>query len=270
MTTIYRTEVGGGETVVCLHGIGSSSASFARQVEELGSCRRVVAWDAPGYGRSDDPPVGLDLAGFAGAAADLIRESSTGSVHLVGVSWGGVIAARVAIDHPDLVRCLVLVASSPGSGATEGGAESMRARVRELHEVGARAFAEKRAPRLVSDTAPGDLVQAVTDSMSSSIRLPGYGYAAESMAATNLVPDLHRISAPTLVLVGDEDRVTGPTASRALADGIPDAVLVTVRGAGHLVNQERPEAVNAWVSSYLDIIEHLDSRRNPAQEGEQA
>lgn len=269
MTNIYRADVGSGETVICLHGIGSSSTSFALQIEELSSRRRVVAWDAPGYGQSDDPTSEPDLAAFASAAAGLIREASSGPVHLVGVSWGGVIAARVAIDYPDLVRCLVLIASSPGSGATDAGAENMRGRASELQATGARAFANARAPRLLSDQAPDHLVQAVAESMRNTIRLPGYGYAAESMAATNLMPDLHRISAPTLVLVGDEDKVTGPAASRALAEGIPDAVLVTVRGAGHLVNQERPEAVNAWVSSYLDIIEHLYSRENPTQGGDQ-
>ena len=93
--------------------------------------------------------------------------------------------------------------------------------------------------------------------MASSIRLPGYGYAAESMAATDHTADLPKIDIPTLVLGGDEDRVTGVPASQVLAGVIPGAVFVTIRGAGHLANQERPEAFNAWVESFIHITERL-------------
>lgn len=93
--------------------------------------------------------------------------------------------------------------------------------------------------------------------MAASIRLPGYGYAADSMAATDHTADLAKIDIPTLVLSGDEDTVTGIPASQVLAGGIPGAVFVTVRGAGHLANQERPDAFNAWVESFIFITERL-------------
>lgn len=255
MSEINVVDAGSGPTVLCLHGIGSSSASFQPQIEELTDLR-MLAWDAPGYAKSDDPDEPLDLDGFADAAAAVLRDRDTGPAHVLGVSWGGVVAIRLARRHPDLVRSLVLADSSRGSGRPPEQAAGMRARVTELRELGARAFAGARGPRLVSAASP-ELVARVVDGMAGSVRLPGYGYAAESMAATDLTDELGDLHLPVLVLCGDEDTVTGVEESQAIAGGIPDAVYVTLRGAGHLANQESPAAFNAWLSAFVHIVERL-------------
>jgi 3-oxoadipate enol-lactonase len=254
---IHVQEAGSGPAVLCLHGIGSSAESFRPQLDGLAGSARMFAWDAPGYGKSADPQTALDIEGFADAAADVIRERAGGPAHVLGVSWGGVIAQILALRSPELVKSLILVGSSRGSGRTAESVEAMRARVGALTELGADEFARKRAPRLLSEQAPSALVDQVVSTMATAIRLPGYGYAAESMATTDTSSRLREIRSPTLVLCGDADGVTGVVESQALAGGIPDAVFVTVSGAGHLANQERPESVNAWVSSYLHIIERM-------------
>ncbi|MFJ9177397.1 alpha/beta fold hydrolase [Streptomyces sp. NPDC102360] len=242
-----------GPLLVCLHGIGSSSAAFAPQLAALSEHARVVAWDAPGYGKSPDPEGPLDLDGFADAAADLIRSYGR-SAHVLGVSWGGVIALRLATRHPSLVDSLIVADSSAGSGTDPAKAEGMRARATDLADSGPRAFAEKRGPRLVSDLAPAALVERVVDTMAASVRLPGYGYAAESMAGADLRPELSAVSAPTLVICGDRDKVTGVEASQVLAGGLHKTAYVIVKDAGHLANQEQPERFNAWVLSHLHIV----------------
>ncbi|WP_019546957.1 alpha/beta fold hydrolase [Streptomyces sulphureus] len=241
-----------GPLLLCLHGIGSSSASFAPQSEAFGDRMRVVAWDAPGYARSADPQVPLDLDGFADTAAALIA-SRAASAHVLGVSWGGVVAQRLALRHPELVDGLVVADSSVGSGAEPAQTEGMRQRVAQLEELGPRAFAEQRAPRLLSDGAPAELVQHVVDTMAESVRLPGYAYAAESMAATDLSGEIGALTVPVLVLCGSEDRVTGPGASQRIAGSVHKSAYVVVNGAGHLANQERPGAFNDWVLSHLRI-----------------
>ncbi|MDI6409643.1 MULTISPECIES: alpha/beta fold hydrolase [Streptomyces] len=248
-----------GPLLVCLHGIGSSSAAFAPQLDGLSARVRVLAWDAPGYGRSADPRGPLDLDGFADTAAALIRRHAGegGRAHLLGVSWGGVVALKAAVRHPALVASLVVADSSRGSGTDPRKAADMRARVAELAELGPRAFAEKRGPRLVSPEAPAALVRRVTDTMADAVRLPGYGYAAESMAATDLGPFLPAVTAPALVLCGDRDQVTGVEASQSLAGPLHKSAYVIVKGAGHLANQEQPEAFNAWVLSHLSITDRI-------------
>jgi pimeloyl-ACP methyl ester carboxylesterase len=248
---------GTGPSVLCLHGIGSSSAAFAPQIDALAGELRLLAWDAPGYAASADPEAPLDLDGYADAAAAVIHDRAAGPAHVVGVSWGGVIAVRLALRHPDLVRSLVLADSSRGSGQSPEQAAAMRDRIRQLDQDGIDAFSRARGPRLVTDQAPAELVERVVATMRDGVRLPGYASAAESMAATDLTAELDAVDVPTLVLCGDGDTVTGIPESQALAGGIPDAVFVTLRGAGHLANQESPEAFNAWLSAFVQIIERL-------------
>lgn len=250
---IHVEEAGdAGPLVLCLHGIGSSSASFAHQLSGLSTVARVVAWDAPGYGRSADPQTPLDLDGFADAAAGLIRERG-GSAHVVGVSWGGVIALRLAARHPGLVDSLVVADSTRGSGTSPDKAAAMRGRAAELEAAGAAEFARARTARLLSPDAPADLVAAVRATMAGSIRLPGYGYAAESMAATDLGPELSAIDVPALVLCGEHDRVTGVEENQILAGALPRGAYVILAGAGHLANQEQPDTFNDWVRAHLRI-----------------
>lgn len=248
---------GTGPTVLCLHGIGSSSAAFEPQVAALAGELRLLAWDAPGYAASDDPDAPLDLDGYADAAAAVLRDRGAAPAHVLGVSWGGVVAIRLALRHPDLVRSLVLADSSRGSGQSPEQAAAMRDRVRQLEQDGIDAFSRARGPRLVTEQAPVELVERVVATMRDAVRLPGYGHAAESMAATDLTAELGGVDVPTLVLCGDGDTVTGIPESQALAGGIADAVFVTLRGAGHLANQESPEAFNAWLSAFVQIIERL-------------
>ncbi|MEV8568705.1 alpha/beta fold hydrolase [Streptomyces sp. NPDC051322] len=258
MTAAVHVEQAGtdGPLLLCLHGIGSSSAAFAPQFAELSAYVRVLAWDAPGYARSADPAGPLTLDDYADAAAALIEERG-GRAHVLGVSWGGVIALRLAARHPELVDSLIIADSSPGSGTDPAKAAAMRQRAAELAESGPRAFAERRGHRLVSPGAPAELVQRVVDTMAGAVRLPGYGWAAEAMASADLRAELADVTAPALVLCGDQDTVTGIEASQTIAGSLHKSAYVVVRNAGHLANQEQPGAFNAWVLSHLRITAQI-------------
>jgi len=258
VTDLHVTDRGpaSGPNLVLLHGIGGSADTFAPQFADWDDRFRLLAWDAPGYARSADPACPLSIDDYADRVGELIRERC-GTAHVLGMSWGGVIATRLALRHPDLVRSLILGSSTVGSGATAPGAAAMRARAGELDTAGATAFAAARAPKLLSPLADPAAVSAAAAAMAAAIRPAGYRSAAASMAATDHTADLHRVAAPTLVLCGDADGVTGPPASQVLAGGIAGAVYVILRGAGHLANQERPDAFDAWVESFIHITERL-------------
>jgi pimeloyl-ACP methyl ester carboxylesterase len=237
--------------VLCLHGIGSSSASFGRMTAVAPASWRIGSWDAPGYGRSADPTVMPTMGEYAAAAA-VVADEVGGPVVAVGVSWGGVIATRLALERPDVVAALVLVSSSVGSGAEPERAAAMRARAEELESVGPRAFAEARGPKLLSAAAPDSLRRDVIEIMATDVRLPGYAGAAASMAATDHRARLSEISAPTLVLAGGGDDVTGPADASLLAAGINGAVMAVLPGAGHLLPQEEPTFVVQEIQRLLD------------------
>lgn len=250
--------------LLCLHGIGSCADAFLHQRPLAERCgRRIVAWDAPGYRRSADPEGEPGIDGWADAAAELIERLVAGAADrradVLGVSWGGVTATRLALRHPQLVRTLILADSSVGSGTDPQRASAMRARATDLADLGTETFARDRAPKLVAAAAPDDLVADVAALMRDSVRMPPYRWAANSMAEADHRSDLASIACPTLVVVGEEDTVTGPAAARELADGIAGARLVTIPAAGHLANQERPDAFNDAVAAFLAEVERSPS-----------
>lgn len=243
---------GSGPVVVLLHGIGGSSASFARQIDALAEDHHVVAWDAPGYAASPDPEKAPGMQGYAESVAELVDDIGE-AVHLVGASWGGVIALQLALDRPEMLRSLVLVAGSRGSGRDPAAAERVRERVRVLEQQGVEAFARSRASQLLAPGASEAQLDEVAAQMMAAIRLPGYAYAAQSIAETDHSSRLLEITTPTLVLCGTADTVTGPPESKALANTIPEAVYVSVEGAGHLLVLERPSSVTTWISCFTHI-----------------
>jgi 3-oxoadipate enol-lactonase len=257
ITGLAVSDTGGSRpAILCLHGIGSSKAAFDGITPPLAEHFRVLAWDAPGYADSPDPkePVGMD--GYADAITALLDALGLRQVTLLGVSWGGVIATRFALRHASRLSALVLADSSRGSGISAEKASAMRARVAQLAASHPADFARARAAGLLSPSAPPDLVGRVTNAMASAIRLPGYQLAAESMASTDHSGQLRNIRVPTLVLVGQQDAICPPAESRLLAQMIPSARYAEIPGAGHLSNQEQPEAFASAVRGFL--ISSLD------------
>lgn len=242
---------GGPEVLLMLHGIGGSAESCRAAGELLaGDGRRVLCPDAPGYGRSDDPGPTIDHVESVVGLLDALGISRT---DLFGTSWGGVIASLLAVRHPERVRALILADSTRGSATSADRAHAMRERVPELLEVGAAAFAARRAPRLVSPHAGPGVREQVEKTM-AEVRVPGYAIAAEFMATSDTGPVLGKITQPTLVLVGVDDVVTGVEESRLLATHIPNARLVILDRAGHSAVTETPAAVAAAIETFLEEL----------------
>lgn len=245
---------GAGTPLLLLHGIGGAAEAFDAQLSGLADAHRVLAWDAPGYGGSAVLPGQPDLDDYADAVVAVLRGLAAAPAHLLGVSWGGVIATRVALRAPEVLRSLVLADSSRGSGRTADGRAAMAARARDLAESGPAAFAARRGPRLVAPDADPAVLDRVV-SLMSRVRPTGYGHAARVMADTDHSDRLAAIDLPVLVLVGEHDAVTGVAESRELADRIPGARFAVVPGAGHAANQENPARFNAEVRRFLAEVD---------------
>ena len=244
--------------IFCMHGIGSCADAFLPQREVADQLKyRLVAWDAPGYRYSADPTTEPGIDGWADAAADLIRSLGYERSIVLGVSWGGVIATRLALRNPDLVEGLILADSSVGSGTSSKNAEAMRGRASALRDLGAAEFAKQRTPLLVGEKAASEVLDNVQRLFADSIRMPPYQWACNSMADTDHRDSLSSIEAPTLVICGEEDRVTPPKLSAQLAEGIPDSRLVHVKDAGHLANQEKSENFNTEISKFIQSISQV-------------
>ena len=262
MRDLAMTVRGEGQAIVFLHGIGSSRHSFNRQLDYFTSKYLCICPDAPGYGDSADPAKPLaNMDDFAAIYEAALKQYAP--VVLVGVSFGGVLAARIASRSQIDVSALVLADSSRGSGVDPQRSAAMNERMAALRNDGNEAFAAARAPRLLSPAAEPSLVATVAANMASAIRLPGYGYAAAAMASTDNTSQLAQIHCPTLVLVGEHDMICPPSESQKLAALIPGASYCELPGAGHLSNQEVPNQFNQAIETFL--AEHLtaDQPSNP-------
>jgi pimeloyl-ACP methyl ester carboxylesterase len=244
---------GSGPPVVFLHGgFGFDSRSWGPQLEALADEFTVVAWDAPGAGRSSDPPVDFRMAEYADCLASFIAALSLDRPHIVGLSWGAALAIQLYGRHPAIPRTLVL------AGAYAGWAGSLPAditeqRLRRLLDELKRPSAEwARAyiPGLLTEAAPKEMVDSVFALMCDA-RPAGSRVMLHAMAEADLRDVLPRIEVPALLLYGDADVRSSLDVGRALHAQIPTSTLVVLPGAGHLSNVEAADRFNAEVRAFL-------------------
>ncbi len=248
-------ERGKGTALVFLHGLGSAARSWHFQLAGLSDTYRVIAWDAPGYGKSSgleaDAPGAGDYARSLVTFLDLV---SVRKLHLVGQSLGAVMAARFAAEHPD--RILSLTLTSPASGDArlpdEERARRESERLEDLTTLGPRGLAEKRGPSLVSAQASEEARTAAIEIM-ALIRPDGYAKALHMLSGADTRADVARLQPEMRVqfIYGDADEITAPDTIRAIAAERPDAPVIAIPGAGHAVYLERPMDFNALLREFL-------------------
>ncbi|MBS1895523.1 MAG: alpha/beta fold hydrolase [Actinobacteria bacterium] len=241
---VHVSCAGSGPPALLLHGIGSGHAAFDEQ-RPLAESHGLYAWDAPGYGRSEDIGVDPDISAYAAAAALVIATLGIGPADVVGVSWGGVIATRLALEHPEAVGTLALIGSTIGRAGNPDAVADLGARADALEREGVEEWSRHRIDRVLAPGASPQLRETVRRTMVSNVRPAGFRHAARTLAGTDHRDRLSEIDVPTLVVAGAEDGVTGPPEARLLAAGISGAQMLVVPDAGHLTNQEQPAVVNA-------------------------
>lgn len=249
--TVHIRRAGHGTPVLFLHGIGSGSGSFWAQFAGLSETHTLIAWDAPGYGRSADPEPGWDLDDYASIASGVVSALGFSSAHIVGVSWGGVIATRIALQQQRPVRSLTLISSTVGRSTSVAAQRSLAERATALRRDGVELWARARVRNQVSPDADQAIVERVVSTAVQSVRSLGFEAAAASLAHVDHTSRLHEIQAPTLILAGGQDHVTGVKEAERLHAGIRRSKLDVVPSGGHLLNQDSPEAVNAALSAHF-------------------
>jgi pimeloyl-ACP methyl ester carboxylesterase len=252
---LYHEDTGGpGEPVVFAHGLLWSGWLFHPQVADLRDRCRCVTFDFRGQGRSELTPDGYDMDTLAADAAALIEALGLGPCHLVGLSMGGFVAMRLAARRPELVRSLALLSTSadrePLWNRLSLLALRLTARGLSLRLAMWRAKAVMFGPRFLSDPARTEFREACYRQLLTN-RPAGVYRAARGVAAREPVHEIERIKAPTLVLVGEDDAVTKPEASRRIAARVPGATLVSLPGVGHTPTLEAPAQVSEALRELL-------------------
>jgi pimeloyl-ACP methyl ester carboxylesterase len=250
----YRSCGDGERTAVLLHGIGSTSASWFDLACVLGERYRIVAWDAPGYGRSSPLAQRCPRAtDYAEALEGLLAALGVDRCALVGHSLGAMMAAAYVAQRPQgRAEQLLLVSPAGGYGAPRFDAERERVRdtrLQTLEALGVAGMAARRADRLLSSAASSAAREWVRWNM-ASLDADGYRQATELLCGDD-IGRYAPAAVPVACLCGEQDVITPPAACRAVAEefGVP---LVLMPGCGHASPVEAPRLLAARLQGSIE------------------
>jgi pimeloyl-ACP methyl ester carboxylesterase len=261
-------DVGSGpRTLVLIHGLAANAGFWRDNIPELARHHRVIAVDLPGYGRSQkDAAYPYTLSFFAATLARLVEELGVGAVNIVGHSMGGQIAMTLALQRPDLVESLVLVAPAGIEAFRPGEGEWLR---NALTVPGIRLVPEDGIRRNLSLNfySWNDRWEWMVEERARLAKAPDFdqfGYAVIRSVGAMLdeptTPHLERIAQPTLIVYGRHDHLIpnpylhGGRPADVFREGqrrIPRASLVEIPAAGHMVMIEQAERFNRAVLEFM-------------------
>jgi pimeloyl-ACP methyl ester carboxylesterase len=284
----------GGEPALCVHGLAGSARNWTDLMAELSPRLDCAAVDLPGYGESPPPPDGkYSISAQARTVAALIGRHGRGPVHLIGNSLGGAVCTRLAARRPDLIRSLTLI--SPALPDLQPRLDLVRFPLMSIPRVGAWALTKvktisperrvynvlatcyydastvpkERFDAEVADLTCRDALPYADDVLIGSVR----SLTAESLRAGPRSPwrEAARITAPTLVIYGSNDRLVSPRMAGHAARTIRDSRVVVLPRTGHVAMMEHPALVAAEMAVLLGGIPVGPDRllgRTGAQNGE--
>ena len=255
---IAYAQAGDGPPLVLLHGGMEDGRSWRRQVDGLADEFTVLAWDAPGCGRSSDVPETWRMPEFADALAAWLGAVGIEHPHVLGISWGSSLALELYRRRPQLPASLVLVSAYAGWAGSLS-PEETAARLEGVLAAAGQPFDEAltAVPGVLGpDASPGllDELRVMWADNSGSRRPGGYRAMAHAMAEADLRCVLPLIEVPTLLLYGGLDQRSPRNVADELNERIPSSRLVVVEGAGHSVNVEAPGEFNAHVRTFLRSV----------------
>jgi 3-oxoadipate enol-lactonase len=254
-TAIYYEDTGrNAPPIVFSHGLLWNSELFAPQIAVLRDRFRCIAYDHRGQGKSADGTgraIGIDT--LTNDAATLIEGLGLGRVHFCGLSLGGIVGMRLAIARPDLIRSIILL-------STTADPEPSKLKYKAMNVI-ARFFGNGTVTNAVMPVLYGKT--ALSDPARASERVAWRRQLASNRStiwrAVNGVlerksihTELGKITAPTLVVVGDEDVAAVPSRAERIARAINGAKLVIIPHAGHGLTWEQPTAVTDTIAAFLD------------------
>ena len=253
----------GPKDIVALHGSAAAPAQWRALARDAAGSFHVHAWDLPGYGAPANPGRGLDRR----AAPVIAQVEALGRpVHLVGHSFGGAIALKIALLRPDLVASLCLYESAMFQLLTQSPSTTERQALRELKAVDARLTAAIGTGHVQDGMAQFvDFWNGTSDwrTMPQDRRQILAGQAVNVMtdftdawADTTSLSQLRSLGVPTLLLSGTNSPTVSQVLTTRLLGVLPDAVHVGLNDLGHMAPITAPERVNPWILAHASSANH--------------
>jgi 3-oxoadipate enol-lactonase len=228
---------------------------WRHQIEPLSALGRVLVFDGPGHGKSEVPRP-FTLEENADALIDAFGELKVDHAVMAGLSWGGMLGMRAALQHPSRFKALALLDTSAGP-ETKPNAIKYRAFLEYGRRLGIPPLLSKLqiVPLMFSEATIASKPELVERFTRAANGFPREGVAQASLAVvvnrSDVLSKIGRLQVPTLVVCGREDRSTPLECSRQIARTIPKAHLVVIEGAGHVSALEKPAEVNAALVPFV-------------------
>jgi pimeloyl-ACP methyl ester carboxylesterase len=253
--SVAYQRTGEGPALALLHGFTQDSRVWRPQLESLSELFTVIAWDAPGAGQSPDPPEAFRISDWADCLAGLLGVAAGDRAHIVGLSWGGLLAQEFYRRHPRRVRSLVLVDTYAGwkGSLPEPIPEDRLAACLRDASLPPEEFVSRYLPGMFGESPAPEVLEELAGIMSEFHPI-GFRLMATALARADTRDLLPTIQVPTLLVWGDADTRSPIAIAGQLRDAIPDARLVVIPGAGHVSNLEAPDRFDAAVRGFCSSV----------------
>ncbi|ROL63727.1 3-oxoadipate enol-lactonase [Pseudomonas chlororaphis] len=252
--TLHYEEYGQGTPLLLVHGLGSSTLDWEKQIADLAPHYRLIVPDVRGHGRSDKPRERYSIPGFSADMVALIEHLNLGPVHFVGLSMGGMIGFQLAVDQPHLLKSLCIVNSAP------------EVKVRNAKDVG-QWFKRWSLARLLSLSTLGkalgnnlfpkpeqaELRQKMAERWAKNDKR-AYLASFDAIVGWGVQERLSRVTCPTLIVSADRD-YTPVALKQAYVKQLPNARLVVIEDSRHATPLDQPHRFNQTLLEFLTTVD---------------
>jgi len=253
---LYYEEHGrGSETIVFCHSILFNQRIFDDQVEALKSSYRIVCFDFRGHGKSEVTDGGYDLENLTTDTVKLIKKLDCNPCHFVGLSMGGMVVMRVAARHPELIKTQILIDTY-----SEQDSPTDRLKNRALLWIAGSMGLKPVANRIITmffgnaflkDPERKDLQKTWKEHFLANDRRGIIKAVRGALSRQGITSEIHKIKTPTLILWGDQDKLTDRRKTEIMHQNITGSELKIIPRAGHIATVEEPAFVSDAITDFL-------------------
>jgi pimeloyl-ACP methyl ester carboxylesterase len=262
---LYYHETGGGIPVVFVHEFAGDSRSWEHQLRHFGRRYRCITYNARGYPPSD-VPAEVERYSQARACDDIravLDALKIDKAHIIGLSMGGFATVHFGFTYPDRARSLVV------AGCGYGATPSTRAQFMSEAEASAARFEEQGMAKAAEAYALGpsrvqhqnkdprgwrEFADQLAEHSTTGAAMTLRGVQSRRPSLYDLTEEMRKITAPTLIMTGDEDWACLEPGI-LMKKTIPTAALVVLPNAGHAINLEEPNAFNGHIDEFFQAVE---------------
>jgi pimeloyl-ACP methyl ester carboxylesterase len=223
-------------------------------LDSLSKYFMVIAWDAPGAGLSEDPPDNYTIGDWADCLAQLLDSASIKQAHILGLSWGGLLAQEFYHRYPQKVLSLILANTTTGwRSISDSTANALLEACRKDAFLPAKDFVSKYLPGMFSDSPPNEAKEEHGRIM-FAFHPVGFQLMAATLAIADMRALLPKIQVPVLLIWGEADKRVPVGVAHQFQDAIPEAKLEIIPEAGHVTNMEKPIEFNKIVKDFCSSV----------------